>query len=130
MHETNCKQTAGGCMPCEVKLAVTLRTLAGGSCLGMILVHDVSCKHSHTTFVNVIKDWINRDDVTEINMFKCLVDEGKMKATAANFAKGSDGAFLGCTKNLMVGLHESNALATKMVSEILERPLAGNVFVH
>ena len=70
-HEANI-QTKSGCTPGEVKLAITLRVLAGGSCLDLVPFYDIGCKCSRTTFTHVLTNWTNRDKISEINFFNCL----------------------------------------------------------
>ena len=71
MCESNI-QTTSGHIPSEVKLDISLRILASGSCLDLVPSCDIGCKCSRTAFTHVLTNWTNRDKISEINFFNCL----------------------------------------------------------
>ena len=81
----------------EIKLALTLRMLAGSSYLDIMLQHDITHPHIYRIFHHVTKYWICNDKVTQINLYNDLQDEEEMKKTSRDFANGSSaGFFKGC----------------------------------
>ena len=81
----------------EIKLAVTLRLLAGASYLDLLLLYGISYQHIYTIFHYVNKEWICHNDVTNISFHNDLQDENSMEATAKQFANGtSHGIISGC----------------------------------
>jgi len=51
------QQRTGGCTPGEIKLAVAIRLLAGGSCLDLIPLFDMVKSSTHKTFEQVVR-WV------------------------------------------------------------------------
>ena len=60
--------TTGCFISGEVKLAITLRLLAGGSILDLAILFDVSDSHVKTLFVQVLKDWIIQSNIGHIDI--------------------------------------------------------------
>jgi hypothetical protein len=87
--------TAGGYVCGEVRLAVTLRLLAGASYLNVSYIFGITYSHVYKIFHHVLKHWICKDDVHEFEMHKILNSEQKMYDTAKYFAKGRSGGILG-----------------------------------
>ena len=56
----------------EIKLAITLRMLAGSSYLDLMLQHDITHQHIYKIFHHVTKYWICNDKVTQINLYNAL----------------------------------------------------------
>ena len=52
------EKTSGGFVSGEVKLAITIRMLAGGSALDLAVLFDVSEAHCKRLFIDVLKNWI------------------------------------------------------------------------
>ena len=57
MYEAN-TQTTGGYISGEVKLAITLRLLAGGDALDLGVMFDVQTYHCNKIMYDVLKFWI------------------------------------------------------------------------
>ena len=72
-------QSTGGFISGEIKLAITLRLLAGASHLDLMLL--CACGHSSSCciFHHVITNWICRDEVFKIDCYNNLTDLNEMK---------------------------------------------------
>jgi hypothetical protein len=92
-HET----TSGGYICGEVKLALTLRMLAGGSYLDLSLIFRCRDTYVTTIFHDVISEWICHDDVISFPNELYFKDIEEMKKTAAGFSQGTNnGVLSGC----------------------------------
>ena len=81
----------------EVKLALALRMLAGGSYLDLSLIFDVYSTSTHRVLKHVVKNWINNSDaVADLNGISYLNDVEEMSRVASQFATRSNGLFTGC----------------------------------
>lgn len=69
----------GGWISGEVKLAITLRMLAGGSYLDLGLIFGTGSTYPYTIFNNVITRWICKDDLVKISGLEYCNDDGSMK---------------------------------------------------
>ena len=65
----------GGWISGEVKLAITLRMLAGGSYLDLGLIFGTGSTYPYTIFNNVIPRWICKDDLVKrvLNISKHII---------------------------------------------------------
>jgi hypothetical protein len=89
--------TTSGFISGEVKLAITLRMLAGGSYLDLFLIYDVFETYAYTILHETVADWICNDEIIPINGKKYLNDMIHMKDVAKGFEeKCRCGAFRGC----------------------------------
>jgi len=88
--------STGGFISGEVKLALTLRLLAGGSYLDLSLLYEVGASHAYAIFHDVIKNWILDDRLVKINGLDYVQDEERLQNVALEFALRSDGLFSGC----------------------------------
>ena len=71
----------------EVKLALALRMLAGGSYLDLSLIFDVYSTSTHRVLKHVVKKWINNSDaVADLNGTSYLNDLDEMSRVASQFA--------------------------------------------
>ena len=68
-------QSTGGFILGEIKVAITLRLLAGGTYMDFALLYKVSFAYSYRIFYNVIKKWINDDNFVNINGEQYLNDD-------------------------------------------------------
>jgi hypothetical protein len=82
-HEHN----TGGFISGEVKLALTLRLLAGGSYLDLALLFELGQSSAHAIFHLVVAEWINDERLVDINGIKYISDEGQMTKVALGFAQ-------------------------------------------
>ena len=90
------EHTTGGFISGEVKLALTLRMLAGGSYLDLALLFEVGQSSAHAIFHLVVAEWINDERLVDINGIKYISDEGRMTQVALGFAQVTNGARCGC----------------------------------
>ena len=86
----------GGFISGEVKLALTLRLLAGGSYLDLALLYEVGSSYAHEIFKYVLDNWILDDKLVKISGFEYLNDEERLSKVALEFARASQGFFNGC----------------------------------
>ena len=87
--------TTGGYIAGEVKLAVTLRLLAGGDALDLGVIFDISSTTITSILIDVLRDWIIKTGVGDINMTKYLGDKDAMAKVSAGFSKRSHGVLKG-----------------------------------
>lgn len=88
------QKTSGGFVCGEVRLAITLRMLAGGSYLDISYVFGVSYNHAYKIFNHVLKYWLCNDSVYKYKLFDILKNEEAMYDIAKFFAKGRSGGIL------------------------------------
>ena len=94
MDDAHLKST-GGFISGEVKLALTLRLMAGGSYMDLALLYETGFTYSYEIFHDVISNWINDDKLVNINGEEYLDDEERMAKVANDFAIGSNGLITG-----------------------------------
>ncbi len=80
----------------EVKLAIALCMLAGGSYLDLGIIFGTGSTHPYAIFHNVILNWICNDGLVKISGIGYCKDEDRMNAIARDFADGSNHLFSGC----------------------------------
>ena len=90
------EHTTGGFVSGEVKLALTLRLLAGGSYMDLALLFEVGFSTSYEIFHKVIKDWILDDRLVKINGVDYCEDNDLMSRVARGFATASRNIINGC----------------------------------
>ena len=90
------EHTTGGFVSGQVKLALTLRLLAGGSYMDLALLFDVGFSTSYEIFHKVIKDWILDDRLVKINAVDFCSDDEQMSKVALEFARASNNVINGC----------------------------------
>ncbi|EJK58257.1 hypothetical protein THAOC_21635 [Thalassiosira oceanica] len=92
------ENTTGGFISGEIKLALTLRLLAGGSYLDLSLLFECGSSTAYEIFHKVIREWICSKDkpLVNINGKDFIDDEERMAAVALEFARSSAGLFSGC----------------------------------
>ena len=100
LHQTNIlhahEKTTGGFVSGEVKLALTLRLLAGGSYMDLALLFDVGFSTAYEIFHKVIKDWILDDRLVKINGIDYCEDKERMRKVALDFSNASKRVINGC----------------------------------
>ena len=89
-------RSTGGMLSGEVKLALTLRLLGGGTYLDMALLFDVSFNHVHKIVRNVISNWLLNESFYPIRGVQYCEDDEKMKSMALQFSAASNGVINGC----------------------------------
>ena len=90
-------KTSGGWISGEVKLAMTLRILAGASYLDMFLWFNVNPDNVCKFFREVVRDWICNEKVISINYFDDVLENDEaIDRIRSNFAVKSGGVMRGC----------------------------------
>jgi len=77
--------TSGEYICGEVKLAITLRILAGGSYLDLGALYSISYNYTYEIFHYVIKEWINNDHILPYPGLDYFDDIVQMMETARDF---------------------------------------------
>ena len=92
------RATSGGYICGEVKVAITLRLLSGGSYLDLAALYNVGYSHIYEIFHHCISEWICRDEVIKFPGIDYLDDFNAMQRTADLFRNsGCHGGILnGC----------------------------------
>ena len=88
--------TTGGIISGEVRLAITLRMLAGGSYLDLGIIFGTGSTHPYAIFRQVVMNWICDDRLVDISGVEYCKDKDRMNAVAMDFADGSNHLFSGC----------------------------------
>ena len=86
----------GGLISGEIKMALTLRILAGGSYLDLSLLFEIGSSYAYQILHEVVKNWILDDRLVKINGLDYVSDETMMEAVALQFAQRSSGVINGC----------------------------------
>ena len=86
----------GGLISGEIKMALTLRILAGGSYLDLSLLFEIGSSYAYQILHEVVKNWILDDRIVKINGLDYVSDETMMEAVALQFAQRSSGVINGC----------------------------------
>ena len=74
MYDANV-QTTGGYVSGEVKLAITLRLLAGRDALDLAVMFDVHSDHCTKVMYDVLLHWVINIDIGDMNMIRYLGDK-------------------------------------------------------
>ena len=90
------EQSTGGMISGEVKLALTLRVLGGGTYMDMGMIFEISFNHCHKIFKLVIKDWLTHELFYPINGVEYCNDDARMSEVAMQFTNASHGVINGC----------------------------------
>ena len=89
-------ETTGGFISGEIKLALTLRILGGGSYLDLAILFETGFSYPYEIFHDVINNWILDDKLVKINGIDYCCDDERMKEVALQFARSSNGVLNGC----------------------------------
>jgi hypothetical protein len=95
MHHAQ-KQVSGGFICGEIKVALSLRMISGGSYLDLSLLFDISCTSSYDIFHNVVANWFNHESISKLSGREFLNSLDRMAKVASEFAVKSSGKFTGC----------------------------------
>ena len=90
------EESTGGFISGEIKLALTLLLLAGGSYLDLALLFEILFTYSYVLFHDVIGDWVLDDRFVKIDGAEYCSDVDWMSAVALDFSYGSKGVINGC----------------------------------
>ena len=85
MFLTN-EKTTGGYISGEIKLAITLRLLAGGSNYDLSVLFDIYQSHCNAIMIDVLKNWIIATDIGDINIEKYLHNTAAMSQISEGFS--------------------------------------------
>jgi hypothetical protein len=89
--------TSSGFVSGEIKVAITLRILAGGSYLDLFVIYNIFQTHAYKIFHDTLKNWICNDEIFSINGEQYLNDLEAMKEVAKGFEQNCRcGVFRGC----------------------------------
>ena len=94
MYKALCKTTAGY-VSGEVKLAVTLRLLAGGDAYDLGVIFDIDPDWITKIMYEVLLKWIIPSDIGMMNMTKYLGDDEAMEKVSIGFSQRSNGVLKG-----------------------------------
>ena len=120
LQHANIKR-CGGYISGEIKLAITLRLLAGASYLDLELVYKLKHQVIYNIFHQVLRDWICNDKVIQINFYNNCTNLEAMKETSWHFANGtSSGKISGCIGAI-------DGLLIKMVAPSIAKDNISNV---
>ena len=87
-------QSRGGLIPGEIKTAVSLRLLAGGSYLDLMPLFDVSVAHIYVIFDEFL-DWVLKAFEFPLAAWIQQEDQSSLASIAQQFSYGSNGIFSG-----------------------------------
>ncbi len=79
------RMSTGSFVSCEIKIAVSLKLLAGGSYLVLSLLFGISIRHIYNFFHMVIDVWFLEDLLMTIDGVGCCMNERKMECVARGF---------------------------------------------
>jgi hypothetical protein len=88
--------TTGGFICGEIKLALTLRLLAGGTYLDLALLFETGSSYAYDILHNVLATWINVDSLVKINRIDYCSNDEEMQKVALQFCRSSNGVLNGC----------------------------------
>jgi hypothetical protein len=88
------KETSGGFVCGEVKLAITLRILVGGSYLDIACIFHVHPGQVYPIFHKVLLEWICHDSIARYTLRDIIQDEDEMFKVSSQFAEGRTGGIL------------------------------------
>ena len=115
------KKRFDGYISGEVKLAITLRLLAGASYLDLEVIFKVPNHTIYRIFHQVLTQWICNEKVVQIDFYKNGTDTEAMKETTKSFAQGtSNGIIGGCIGAI-------DGLLIKMVAPSKKRDNVKNI---
>ena len=97
-------ESTGGFISGEIKLALTLRILAGGTYLDLALLFEIGFSYSYDIFHSVISEWILDDRLVKIDGAEYFSDIDRTSAVALDFSRGSRGVSMAVLVLLMVEL--------------------------
>ena len=87
--------TSGGYISGEVKLAITLRMMAGGDALDLGALFDISSSYCRDIFNYVLEYWIVKPNLGGMDIKAYLSNHNEMKRVSNGFARRSNGVLTG-----------------------------------
>ena len=89
-------KSTGGFISGEVKLAMTLRILGGGSFMDIAMLFGNSFNHAHKIVGHVVENWLLHPRFYPIDGIAYCRDESMMREVASQFHIASQGVMTGC----------------------------------
>jgi hypothetical protein len=90
------QSTTGGFICGEIKVALALRLLAGGSYLDLALLFETGSTYAYTIFHDVLEKWILKDSFVKINGVDYCSNDHAMREVALQFSRTSNCVINGC----------------------------------
>lgn len=90
------ENSTGGMISGEIKLAITLRILGGGSYMDIAMFYEASFNHAHKIFKHVVEDWLCHPSFYPINGIEYCSDDDRMREVALQFSTASNNVINGC----------------------------------
>ena len=90
------RSSTGDFISGEVKVAMTLRILAGGTYMDLGLIFEIGETYAYQIFHDVIGKWILDDRLVKINGIDYCNNDARMQQVALEFARASNGVINGC----------------------------------
>ena len=94
MHDANVLTTAGY-ISGEIKLAVTIRLLAGGDGMDLAVILYIYPSHINTILYKVLLHWIIKLNIGKMDIMKYVGDKEAMKRVSDGFSRQSNGGLKG-----------------------------------
>ena len=94
MYRAHC-HTCGGYISGEIKLAVTLRLLAGGDALDLSLIFDIGHRWCKQILYDVLEHWIVVPNLGGMDIEKYLSNDQELERVSTGFSKRSNGLLTG-----------------------------------
>ena len=92
-----CQHSSSGWVEGELKVAMTLRYLAGATYLDLFLAFHISANHILSIVSEVKREWFYHDSVLAIDYYKDVLEDGLRSAKISEeFSEGSRGILTGC----------------------------------
>ena len=88
-------QTTGGYICGEVKLAITLRLLAGGGSLDLGALFDVSNWRCRDICIHILKFWIIEPNLENMDIYAHLSNPEELSRVNEGFSRRSNGILTG-----------------------------------
>ena len=85
---------SGGYISGEVKLALTVQILAGGSPYDLAVIFGISPSRCKTIFIHVLVDWKIGTNIGKMNISEYMNDDEVMKEVAIGFSNRSNGVLM------------------------------------
>lgn len=89
------EKTSSGFISGEVKLAITLRLMAGGSCFDLGVIFYISSDECNKIMYFVLKNWIIKNNVGRMNIEEYLNDIDAMSRVSVGFSQRFNGILKG-----------------------------------
>ena len=89
-------RSTGGVISGEIRLAITLRILGGGTYMDMALLMETSFNHAHNIVKETVCNWLTHPAFYPIDGIAYCSDDEKMSEVATQFSAASNFVLNGC----------------------------------